>query len=145
MSTTVPGIRRTPGVCGGDACIRATRIPVWLLVLSRKQGRTDDQFLADYPALTPADLDAGWTYYRANAVEVERAIWFNDTAANVPDGERPPAWVIVAGGQLGITDDEIRDAFEPPLKPDDLAQAWDTFRANPLQLSHDLAAHRIAG
>ncbi len=26
------GIQKTPGVCGGDACIRETRIPVWVLV-----------------------------------------------------------------------------------------------------------------
>jgi uncharacterized protein (DUF433 family) len=93
-STADPPVQRTPGVCGGDACIRTTRIPVWLLVLARKQGRTDAQLLTDYPTLTGDDLDAGWAYYRANAVEIERAIWFNDTAANVPDGERPPAWVI---------------------------------------------------
>jgi uncharacterized protein (DUF433 family) len=24
------GIERTPGVCGGDACIAGTRIPVWV-------------------------------------------------------------------------------------------------------------------
>lgn len=26
------GIKKTPGVCGGDACIGNTRIPVWSLV-----------------------------------------------------------------------------------------------------------------
>jgi len=26
------GIEKTPGLCGGDACIRQTRIPVWVLV-----------------------------------------------------------------------------------------------------------------
>ena len=34
-------IQKTPGVCGGDARVRTTRIPVWLLVLSRRMGRTD--------------------------------------------------------------------------------------------------------
>ena len=30
------GIQKTPGVCGGDACIRQTRIPVWVLVNARR-------------------------------------------------------------------------------------------------------------
>jgi uncharacterized protein (DUF433 family) len=109
-STADPLVQRTPGVCGGDACIRKTRIPVWLLVLARKQVRTDDQLLADCPVLTLSDLDAGWGYYRANAVEIERAIGFNDTAANVPDGELSLAWVIIAGSPLGITDEEMGGA-----------------------------------
>jgi uncharacterized protein (DUF433 family) len=32
------GIEKTLNVCGGDACIRDTRIPVWLLVSYQKQG-----------------------------------------------------------------------------------------------------------
>lgn len=35
------GIEKTPGVMGGDACIRQTRIPVWLLVSLRQQGASD--------------------------------------------------------------------------------------------------------
>ena len=34
-----PGIEKTPGVCGGDPCIRQTRIPVWLLEQLRRLGR----------------------------------------------------------------------------------------------------------
>jgi uncharacterized protein (DUF433 family) len=119
-------IEKTPGVCGGDARIGNTRIPVWLLVLARRQGVADDRLLVDYPSLTPADLDAAWAYYRSQPIEIEQAIWFNDTAANVPDGEPPPAWVIVAGQLLGLTDDEISNAFELPLTPSDLDMQTDT-------------------
>ncbi|MCU0542788.1 MAG: DUF433 domain-containing protein [Oscillatoriaceae cyanobacterium Prado104] len=35
------GIQKTPGVMGGEACIRQTRIPVWLLVSYRRQGASD--------------------------------------------------------------------------------------------------------
>lgn len=31
-------IRKTSGVCGGYACVRNTRIPVWTLVSLRQQG-----------------------------------------------------------------------------------------------------------
>jgi uncharacterized protein (DUF433 family) len=34
-------IRKTPGVCGGEACIRQTRVPVWVLHRFRSLGRTD--------------------------------------------------------------------------------------------------------
>ena len=113
MTTLNSRIRKTPGVCGGDARIGDTRIPVWLLVLARKQGQADTDLLDAYPSLTATDLDAAWDYYREQPVEIEQAIWFNDTAANVPDGQVPPAWVIVAGRMLGLTQAEIWSAFEP--------------------------------
>jgi len=31
------GITKTPGVCGGDACVEGTRIPVWVLVQARNR------------------------------------------------------------------------------------------------------------
>ena len=43
------GIERTPGVCGGDACIAGTRIPVWVLEGFRRLGWTDATILASYP------------------------------------------------------------------------------------------------
>ena len=135
MTTARARVQKPPAVLGGDARIGDTRIPVWLLVLARKQGQTDAQLLDAYPALTAADLDAAWDYYRERPVEVEQAIWFNDTAANVPDGQVPPAWVIVAGRMLGLTDADIQSAFEPALSPTDLTAAWDTFRADPVESS----------
>ncbi len=146
MSTVeVPAIRKTPNVCGGQACIRQTRIAVWMLVMDRKLGMTDAQVLSSFPTLTQADLDTAWDYYRANPVEIEQAIWFNDTAANVPDGVRPPVWVIVSGRLLGLPDDEIREAFEPPLAQADLDAAWAEYRTDPRRVGRDEAAHRLAG
>src|SRR5207244_5833621 len=138
-------IDKTAGVLGGDARIANTRIPVWLLVLARKQGGTEEGLLSDYPGLKAADLDAAWEYYRETPVEIEQAIWFNDTAANVPGGARPPDSVIVAGRLLGLTEDQIRSAFDPPLTAADLAAAWHAFRADPVRIGEDIARHRIAG
>jgi len=71
-------INRTPGVVGGDACIRNTRIPVWTLVQLKRLGRTEEGLLSDYPGLRQLDLDAAWAYYRANTAEIEQAIEQND-------------------------------------------------------------------
>ena len=38
-------IEKTPEVCGGDACIRQTRVTVWGLVLSRRLGTSDASIL----------------------------------------------------------------------------------------------------
>lgn len=51
LTNVFPGIEKTPGVCGGDACIAGTRIPVWSLVNSRKLGMADGQLLDAYPTL----------------------------------------------------------------------------------------------
>src|SRR5687768_4497871 len=67
-------IRKTPGVVGGDARVRDTRIPVWTLVELRKQGRTDEQLVEDFPGLTRDDLHAAWDYYRRHAAEIDEAI-----------------------------------------------------------------------
>lgn len=71
-------IRKTPGVMGGAACVRATRIPVWVLVGYRQLGVTDERLLEFYPALTPADLEAAWAYHRDHPAEIEDAVRRNE-------------------------------------------------------------------
>ena len=140
-----PPIQKTPNVCGGQARVRNTRIPVWLLVLNRKYGEPDARVLSNYPTLTQADLDAAWDFYQRNPVEIERSIWLNDTAGNVPDGVPPTAAVIVAGRLLGLDDASICEAFEPPLTPEQVSAAWAEYRAEPARVGRDLAALRQAG
>ena len=67
-------VRKTPNVCGGDACIRDTRIMVWLLVSFKLGGMPDDEILEGYPGLTPTDLTAAWKYYRQHPAEIDEAI-----------------------------------------------------------------------
>jgi uncharacterized protein (DUF433 family) len=78
MPTTTNRITKTPGVCGGDACIRGHRIPVWVLVGYQRLGRTDADLLRDYPGLTPADLEAAREYASLNPGEIDRAIRENE-------------------------------------------------------------------
>jgi uncharacterized protein (DUF433 family) len=69
-----PGVEKTPGVQGGDACIVRTRIPVWTLESYRRLGWDDDQILVNFPTLRPSDLAYAWLYVEANGSEIEAAI-----------------------------------------------------------------------
>jgi len=71
-------IQHTLGVCGGNACIRHTRIPVWTLVSLRSQGATDKELIEDYPSLNQTDLEAAWTYYQQHKDEIDHAIAIQD-------------------------------------------------------------------
>lgn len=73
-------IRKTKGVCGGDACIRETRIPVWTLIAMTRLGRSEAKILRDYPTLTYDDLCAAWDYYRRHAKEIHEVIVAEETA-----------------------------------------------------------------
>jgi uncharacterized protein (DUF433 family) len=75
-----PAIEKTPGVCGGDARVANTRIPVWLLVAYRKDGTTDERLLELYPSLQLSDLSAAWWYYAEHRDEIEQAIRDQETA-----------------------------------------------------------------
>src|SRR5262245_57867521 len=61
MPTTASWISKQPGRCGGEACVRDTRIPVWGVVAYRRLGMTDEQILQAVQGLTPADLEAAWS------------------------------------------------------------------------------------
>jgi len=67
-------IRKTPGVCGGEPCVRNTRHTVAGLVEWKKQGLTDARILEHHPDLTQADLEAAWAYYATHREEIEQAI-----------------------------------------------------------------------
>jgi uncharacterized protein (DUF433 family) len=78
MTVTASWISKKPDRCGGDACIRETRIPVWVLVGYRRLGASDADILQAYPGLTPADLEAAGDYAAANREEIDGAIRENE-------------------------------------------------------------------
>jgi uncharacterized protein (DUF433 family) len=78
LSNTWQAIEKTPGVCGGDACIAGTRIPVWSLVIDRSLGMSDARILEAFPHLTAADLVNAWAYAAAHPDEIEQAIRENE-------------------------------------------------------------------
>ena len=67
-------IQKTPGVCGGDACIRQTRIPVWLLISFSQQGLEQADLLRNYPGLTAFDLWVVQLYYSIHRQEIDDLI-----------------------------------------------------------------------
>ena len=71
-------IQKTPGVCGGNARIRNTRIPIWTLVSFRQLGAPDSELLESYPSLTQDDLDLAWSYYSENKEEIDQKIAAQD-------------------------------------------------------------------
>jgi len=72
------GIQKTPGVMGGEGCIRKTRIPVWLLISYRRQDATDAHILEGHPELCAADLVNAFSYAEAYPDESETAIQENE-------------------------------------------------------------------
>jgi len=73
-----PLIRKTPGVCGGEACIGMRRIAVWMLVEMQQLGLSDDEILAHYPDVPREELDAAWRYALRHPAEIAMAIQEND-------------------------------------------------------------------
>lgn len=62
-------IAKEPDVCGGDACIAGTRIPVWCLVAVLKQA---------YPQLSIDELRSVFVYAADHEAEIEGCINAND-------------------------------------------------------------------
>jgi uncharacterized protein (DUF433 family) len=78
MATATSWITKKPERCGGDACIRDTRITVWGLEADRRLGMKDAEILAATQGLTEADLEAAWEYVAANREEIDQAIADNE-------------------------------------------------------------------
>ncbi|WP_353260310.1 DUF433 domain-containing protein [Prochlorothrix hollandica] len=71
-------IQKTPGVMGGAACVRKTRIAVWILVSLMQQGASSEELLLDYPGLTSLDLWATQVYYLRYPREIDDLIAAHD-------------------------------------------------------------------
>ena len=82
LRTQESWIEKTPGVCGGRACIRRMRFPVWLLVQAKLAfGQTDPELLKQWDQLSQGDLDAAWAYYGQHREEIDHDIQENTEVA----------------------------------------------------------------
>ena len=64
-------ITKTPGVCGGKACIAGSRIRVMDIVGWHEHSKqTPDEILNSFPQLTRADIHAALAYYFDNREEI---------------------------------------------------------------------------
>ena len=75
MSTAVgvskEHITKTPGVCGGKACIAGHRIRVLdVVLLKERQNLTLDEIVEQYPGILLSDVQAALSYAADNADEI---------------------------------------------------------------------------
>ena len=83
-------IAKTPGVCGGRACIAGHRIRVMDIVgLYEHQGIPARTIVAEFPGITLADVRAALAYYHDNVEEIEADFrkeeeWARWAGANCP-------------------------------------------------------------
>lgn len=62
-------IVRTPGVCGGEAVLRGTRVLLRTVLASLAEGDTTTEILAAFPTLTEQDIRAVIAFAAASAEE----------------------------------------------------------------------------
>jgi uncharacterized protein (DUF433 family) len=80
LGDAFPGIDRRPDVCGGEACIVRTRIPIWVLLQTLRLGCSEADLLRAYPTLRAEDLSNAWAYARVHCDEIEQQIRENEAA-----------------------------------------------------------------
>jgi len=47
-----------PGICGGEPCVKGTRIPVKVVLSHLAAGETSSELIANFPSLQDADIRA---------------------------------------------------------------------------------------
>ena len=83
-------ITKTPGVCGGKACIAGHRIRVMdVVVWHEMRGMCPEEIVYNFPGITLADVHAALAYYFDNRPEIEADFrndeeWARFAAANYP-------------------------------------------------------------
>ena len=75
------GIRKTPGVCGGAACIGNSHVPVWIITLMSEAGGSVREMLTAYPELTPGDCAAALNYALTHRAEIDAYITWDRVGA----------------------------------------------------------------
>ena len=75
-------IEKTPGICGGRACIASHRIRVLdIVVLHELRGYSADEIVAAFPGINLADVYAALAYYFDNREEIDADRRADDQAA----------------------------------------------------------------
>jgi uncharacterized protein (DUF433 family) len=72
MTTSTEHIAKTPGICGGRACIAGHRIRVAdIVVWHERRGYSPDEIVAMFPGLALADVHAALAYYFDHRAEID--------------------------------------------------------------------------
>lgn len=68
-------IRKTPGICGGKACLAGHRIRVMdIAVMCDHLGMSADAIVQQYPSIKLSDVHAALVYYYDNIEEIRTDI-----------------------------------------------------------------------
>jgi uncharacterized protein (DUF433 family) len=79
MNVITEHITKTPGVCGGKACVAGTRVRVMDIVIWHEHlGWGADEIVSQIPSITLSDVHAALAYYFDNREEIEEDIRRND-------------------------------------------------------------------
>ena len=62
-------IVRDPQICGGDLVFKGTRVTLRTVLASLAAGDSPESILADFPALSPADVQAAISFAATSAGE----------------------------------------------------------------------------
>ena len=72
QSVEIQHVTKTPGVCGGKACIAGHRIRVMdIVVWHEMRGYSPDEIVDMFPGITLADVHAALAYYFDHRQEIE--------------------------------------------------------------------------
>jgi len=72
MTTSTEHIAKTPGICGGRACIAGHRVRVAdIVVWHERRGYSPDEIVAMFPGLALADVHAALAYYFDHRTEID--------------------------------------------------------------------------
>jgi uncharacterized protein (DUF433 family) len=75
MAVTVERITKTPGICGGSACIAGHRVRVLDITVWHEQlGWSPDEIVSQIPTLSLADVHAALSYYYDHREEIQQEI-----------------------------------------------------------------------
>lgn len=74
-------ITRNPGICGGEATIKGTRVTLRTILASLADGDTPEELLVAFPTLTQTDIQAVMAYAASSAaLDDELTDWQSLTA-----------------------------------------------------------------
>ncbi|MCI0462583.1 MAG: DUF433 domain-containing protein [Gemmataceae bacterium] len=83
-------ISKTPGVCGGRACIAGHRVRVLDVVVWHEwRGYAPDEVVQMFPGITLADVHAALAYYFDNREEIEGEIRKDEEKAALAQANYP--------------------------------------------------------
>jgi uncharacterized protein (DUF433 family) len=87
-----PHITKTPGVCGGRACIAGHRIRVAdVVVWHEVRGYSAARIVEEvFPSITRADVHAALAYYFDNVTDIEKDLSKDEEEACWAEAHLPP-------------------------------------------------------